>query len=71
MTVAPLTTRIRAIPVEVPIDVSDGVSRPCVVNFDTVTTVGKHSLRERIAVLSSARMREVEDALHFALGLET
>lgn len=68
--VAPLTTRIRGIPSEVSLGTQDGVPRPCVVNLDTITTVAKASLRERLTSLSSEKLKAAEEALHFALGLE-
>lgn len=70
VTVAPITTRIRAIPVEVELGQTDGLPRTCVVNLDTITTIPKSSLRDRLSTLSVERMAEVEDALRFALGLE-
>jgi mRNA interferase MazF len=70
VTVAPITTRIRGIPVEVPLGPKDGMPRECVVNLDTVTTIPKDSMRERLAVRSRAKMIALEAALRFALGLE-
>jgi mRNA interferase MazF len=70
VTVAPVTTRVRGIPVEVALGPKDGVPRECVVNLDTVTTVPKDALRERLAVLSRSKMTAVEGALRFALGLQ-
>jgi mRNA interferase MazF len=68
--VAPLTTRIRGIPSEVPLGDEDGVTRTCVVNLDTIATIAKASLRERLATLSGERLKAVEEALRFSLGLE-
>jgi mRNA interferase MazF len=68
--VAPLTTRIRGIPSEVSLGPQDGVPRACVVNLDTITTIAKASLRERLTSLSAERLKAVEMALHFSLGLE-
>ena len=68
--VAPLITRIRGIPSEVSLGDEDGVPRACVVNLDTITTIAKASLRERLTALSAERLKAVEDALHFSLGLE-
>ena len=45
VTVAPLTTRIRHIPSEVPLLPEDGLPRECAVNLDTITTIAKKSLR--------------------------
>jgi len=69
--VAPLTTRIRGIPSEVTLGPQDGVPRSCVANLDTVTTIAKASLRERLTILSHERLKAVEMALHFSFGLET
>jgi len=41
-----------------------------VVNLDTIITIAKDSLRGHIANLSQTKLRAVEEALHFALGLE-
>jgi len=69
--VAPLTKRIRGIPSEVSLGDEDGVPRPCVVNLDTIITIGKASLRERLTALSGEKLKAVEQALHFSLGLES
>ncbi|MFU8796108.1 MAG: type II toxin-antitoxin system PemK/MazF family toxin [Dehalococcoidia bacterium] len=69
--VAPLTTRIRGIPSEVPLGQQDGVPRSCVVNLDTITTIAKASLREPLTSLSAAKLKAVEEALRFSLGLES
>lgn len=68
--VAPLTTRIRGIPSEVLLEDEDDVPRACVVNLDTIATIAKASLRERLTTLSAEKSRAVEEALHFSLGLE-
>jgi len=68
--VAPLTTRIRGIPSEVSLGDEDGVPRTCVVNLDSITTIAKASLRERLTALSAEKLKAVEEALHFSLGME-
>ena len=68
--VAPLTTRIRGIPSEVSLGDEDGVPRACVINLDTITTIAKSGLRERLTALSAEKLKAVEEALHFSLGLE-
>jgi mRNA interferase MazF len=67
---APLTTRIRGIPSEVPLGDEDGVPRACVVNLDSITTIPKASLRERLTILSAEKLKAVEEALYFSLGME-
>jgi len=69
VTLVPLTGRIRGIPVEVPLGPQDGVPRACVANADVVTTVLKSNLIRRIGRLAPDKLRAVEDALRFALGL--
>ena len=68
--VAPLTTRTRGIPSEVSLGNEDGVPHACVINLDTITTIAKASLRERLTALSAEKLQAVEEALHFSLGLE-
>jgi mRNA interferase MazF len=69
ITVAPLTTTIRGIPVEVPLDVKDGLPRPCVVNLDSIATIPKRRLESRVAALSAAKLSLVAEAIRFALDL--
>jgi len=68
--VAPVTTRVRNIPAEVPLTKEDGMPQECVANLDVITTIPKDSLRSRIAVLSAGKLKKVDEAIHFALGLE-
>ena len=70
VTVAPVTTRVRRIPVEVPVGPKDGMPRECVANLDTVTNIPKDALRKRLSALSRSKMKAVDAALRFALGLE-
>ena len=67
--VAPVTTRIRQIASEVPLGLADGLPRACVVNLDTITTIARASLSERMTTLTTEKLKAVEAALHFALGL--
>jgi len=71
ITVAPLTTVIRDIPSEVVLTPEDdGVPEICVVNTDNIQTIQKENLGAFIARLSSARMREVFEAIAFSLGFD-
>ena len=67
--IAPITTRIRGIASEVPLGPNDGLPRVCAANFDTITTIPKARLLERLTSLSPQKLKAVENALHFALGL--
>jgi mRNA interferase MazF len=68
--VAPITTRIRHIASEVLLGTDDGMTRDCVANLDTITTIPKDCLRDRLTSLSPQKLKEVETAIHFALGLD-
>lgn len=69
VTVAPVTTRIRRLPVEVPVGPDEGMARNGVVNLDDITTLSKSRLLRRITSLNPQKIREVERALKFALDL--
>jgi mRNA interferase MazF len=69
VTVAPITSTVRDIPSEVLLDKTDGMSRQCAVNCDHIQTVPKARLGALITTLSLPRLREVRDAVDFALGL--
>lgn len=66
---SPLTTHRRGLPTEVEMGPEDGLPRHSVVNLDVLTTESKSLLRERISTLSSEKLRDVDAALKFALGL--
>ncbi len=69
VTVAPVTTRARLIPAEVPLTAEEGLPKSCVANLDTITTIPKRALARRITVLGREKMAAVEAALRFALAL--
>jgi mRNA interferase MazF len=71
LTVAPITTTVRDIPSEVFLTPEDGLFTDCAANMDNIQTVPKHKLSSLIAYLSSERMEEVNEAIAFALGLES
>lgn len=69
VTVAQITTTIRGVPSEVLLTPqNDGVPEHCVVNAHNLQTIQKARLGEPITQLSSERMREVREAVEFALG---
>src|SRR5580765_8562664 len=53
--IAQVTSRIRGLLCEVPLDAEDGVPKPCVINCDVLHTVPKACLTQRISGLSSAK----------------
>lgn len=70
LTVAPITTTVRAIPSEVALQEIDGMATMCVANMDNIQTVPKAQIGAFITHLSFERMREVRDAVAFALGFD-
>ena len=59
VTIAEVTTKIWGIAVEVPLGSEDGLPKHCVVNLDTITTVSKRFLIERIALLSADKIDKI------------
>jgi mRNA interferase MazF len=68
--IAPITTRVRNIPVEVPLGPEDGLHRPSVVNLDEINTVRISILDRSLATLSPQKMDAVNHAIRFALDLD-
>jgi mRNA interferase MazF len=69
VTVAEVSTVVRAIPSEVALGKRDGMPRPCVINTDNLVTIPKTLLEAHIASLSTARLDQLDAALRFSLGL--
>jgi mRNA interferase MazF len=69
VTVGVITRTIRNIPVEVPLDINDGMPQKCVVNLDEILTIPKSRLAERITTLSHEKMTSIVKAVSFALDL--
>ncbi len=71
ITVAPITTTVRGIPTEVFFTPDDGMLTECAVNLDNIQTVPKANLGPLITSLSPERMKEVKQAISFALDLDS
>lgn len=70
VTVAPVTSTIRDIPSEVLLSEADGMPKMCVANLDHIQTVAKHKLGSLIATLDHQKIKEINSACAFALGLD-
>ena len=68
--VAEVTSTIRDIPVEVNLGTEDGLPKKCVINLDTIITIRKELLTEKITDLTSEKIDEVNKAIKFALDLK-
>jgi len=70
VTVAPITTTIRGLSTEVPIDAANGLSEPSVVSCDNVTTIPADALGEQIGVLLGHQEAVLSGAIQAAFDLE-
>jgi mRNA interferase MazF len=69
VTVAQVTSTIRGLDAEVRLDESDGLLYECVANLDAIATIPRSLLIERLCMLSGHRMKQIEVAVHWALGI--
>lgn len=68
--IAPLTRTVRDIASEVAVGRREGLSERCAINCDNLATIAKDLLSERrIGKLGPAKMRELDRAVRFALGI--
>jgi mRNA interferase MazF len=65
--VAPVTTRVRGIPTEVPLGAAQGLPRPCVANFDNILPLPKVLLVQHVGRLSSTELQRACQAARFAI----
>jgi mRNA interferase MazF len=70
VTVAEVTSTIRNIPVEVNLGEESGLPKKCVMNLDTIITIRKELLTEKITDLSVEKLDEVNKAIKFALDIK-
>ena len=68
--IAPVSTQVRGFAAEVRVGKSEGLHKSCVINVDALTSLPKRALVERIASLSGKKLRQLDDALKFVLGLD-
>jgi len=68
-TVAVVTSTVRGVPSEVPLDHRDGFISACAINCDELVTIEKTRLERRHGALSAPRLAEFDEALRFALQL--
>ncbi len=71
VTVAPITSAIRGVPSEVPLNEEDGMKSPCAVNLHHSITVLQDRLGRRVGHLGPRRMDEICAALRFSLGCDS
>lgn len=70
VTVAPITTTIRGLSSEVPVDVANGLSGPSVVSCDNIITIPKDALGAQIGVLLDHQEPLLSGAIQAAFDLD-
>lgn len=68
--VALVTSTVRGIPSELPLNSEHGLPHPCVANCDNLLTLSKGRLGSRLGSLSFEDAERLDDALRFALQLD-
>jgi mRNA interferase MazF len=70
VTVAPITTTIRGLSTEVPLDAANGLSGPSVVSCDNVATIPIEALGAQIGILLDRQEPLLSDAIRAAFDLD-
>jgi len=70
VTIAPITTTIRGLSTEVPVNAANGLAGPSVVSCDNVTTIPTTALGEQIGVLLGHQEQTLSDAISAAFDLD-
>jgi mRNA interferase MazF len=70
VTVAPITTTIRGLSTEIPVDEANGLAGPSVVSCDNVTTVPTETLGTQVGVLFDHQEAVLTAAIQAAFDLD-
>jgi mRNA interferase MazF len=70
VTVAPITTTIRGLSTEVPVDAANGLAGPSVVSCDNITTIPTNALGEHVGMLLDNQEQMLSDAIQAAFDLD-
>lgn len=68
--VASITSTLRDRPYTVAVGSANGVDRDSIVNTTQLNTIPVQQLVEHWGCLNAAQLQELDDALHYTLGLE-
>jgi mRNA interferase MazF len=69
-TVAPITTTVRGLSTEVPLDTANGISGPSVVSCDNITTIAASALGAQVGVLLDHQESALGEAIRAAFDLD-
>lgn len=67
---APITTTIRGLSTEVPVDAANGLAGPSVVSCDNITTIPTSALGEHVGMLLDHQEQPLSDAIQAAFDLD-
>lgn len=70
VTVAPITSTIRGLSVEVPVGAANGLDHDCVVNVDNIMTISVEDLGRQIGRLLPDQEAALADAIQAAFDLD-
>jgi mRNA interferase MazF len=70
VTVAPITTTVRGLSTEVPVDAANGLAGPSVVSCDNITTIPATALGAQIGVLLDHQEPALSKAIQGAFDLD-
>ena len=70
VTIAPITTTIRGLSTEVPVDSANGLTQPSVVSCDNITTIPIEALADQIGALLDTQESRLSDAIKAAFDLD-
>jgi mRNA interferase MazF len=70
VTVAPITTTIRGLSTEVPVDTANGLAGPSAVSCENVNTIPASALGTQIGVLLDRQEPALSDAIRAAFDLD-
>ncbi|HEY5285898.1 MAG TPA: type II toxin-antitoxin system PemK/MazF family toxin [Solirubrobacteraceae bacterium] len=70
VTVAPITTTIRGLSTEVPVDGANGLAGPSVVSCDNINTIPASALGTQIGVLLDHQEPDLSNAIRAAFDLD-
>jgi mRNA interferase MazF len=70
VTVAPVTSTIWGLSVEVAVGIENGLDQPCVVNLDNIMTISIADLGRQIGRLLPEQERALAEAIHAAFDLD-
>jgi mRNA interferase MazF len=70
VTVAPITTTVRGLSTEVPVDTANGLTGPSAVSCDNLATIPVEALGEQIGVLLDHQEPMLSEAIRAAFDLD-